>query len=252
MRTSRRDNAASANAPSGGYGQFCPVSMAAEVLCTRWTLILVRELLVGVTRFNDFRRALPRISPALLSKRLKELEAEGIISRRPTDEAGVFDYTLTDAGKDLWDVVEAMGLWGHRWLERHLSLQNLDPSLLMWDMRRRLNPDPMPSGRKVIQFQYPDLPSDKRHYWLVVEEGCDVDLCSVDQGFDVDLYVVTDLRTMTSIWMGLSKLEDELAERKIKLTGDRALQQSMAQWLGLSIFAPISRMVGENSASLTG
>ena len=227
----------------GGYGQFCPVSMASELLCTRWTMNIARELLSGSTRFNELRRGLPRISPALLSKRLKELEQEGIVARSPTEEPGVFAYELTPAGRDLWDVVEAMGLWGHRWLEKHLSLQNLDPSLLMWDMRRRLNPDPMPDARVVIQFIYPELKPDRRNWWLLVEKDSEVDLCQVDQGFNVDLFVVTDLRTMTSVWMGLSTLEDELKDGKIKLTGDKVLESSMAQWLGLSLFAGVERQV---------
>jgi DNA-binding HxlR family transcriptional regulator len=226
---------------NGGYGQFCPVSMAAELVCTRWTINVIRELLQGSSRFNDLRRGLPRMSPALLSKRLKELEAGGIIERTGTQGQGGVSYVLTPAGNALGDVVESIGRWGHRWLETHLSLQNLDPSLLMWDMRRRLNPDPMPPGRAVIQFVYPELSATRRQWWLLVDKGKDVDLCSIDPGFDVNLYVVTALRTMTSIWMGLSTLEEELNRHTVRLTGDAALQQSMSQWLGLNHFAKAER-----------
>ena len=125
--------------PHASYKQFCPLAMAAEVLCTRWTMVLLRELIAGSTRFNDLRRGVPKMSPTLLSQRLKDLEEAGIVERKPVpSERGVFEYHLTELGKDLRDVVIAMGMWGQKWVESTLSLKNLDPSLLMWDMRRNL------------------------------------------------------------------------------------------------------------------
>ena len=216
-----------------GYKQFCPVAMAAEILCTRWTMVLLRELVAGTTRFNDLRRGVPKMSPALLSTRLKELELAGVIERRPMpSERGVFEYHLTAAGQDLRAVVEAMGTWGQKWVESSISLKNLDPSLLMWDMRRNLDPKPLPKVRTVIQFLYSDLPPSKSHWWLVVEPRGDVDLCWSDPGFDIDLFVTTDLRTMTAIWMGLSTLD--VARAKMELLGPRAIVASMQTWLGLS------------------
>ena len=153
-----------------GYKQFCPLAMAAEVLCTRWTMVLMRELVAGSTRFNDLRRGVPKMSPTLLSQRLKELERAGIVTRRAiASETGVYEYRLTDAGRDIGPVVEAMGSWGQKWVESELSLRNLDPSLLMWDMRRNLNPEPLPRTRTVVQFLYSDLPPTKSLWWLVVE-----------------------------------------------------------------------------------
>lgn len=222
--------------PHAGYKQFCPLAMAAEVLCTRWTMVLMRELVAGTTRFNDLRRGVPRMSPTLLSLRLKELEVARIVRRREVkSERGVYEYHLTEAGKDLRAVVEAIGVWGQRWIEAQLSLRNLDPSLLMWDMRRNLNPEPLPKKRSVIQFLYPELPASKRKWWLVIESNGDVDLCWADPGFDVDLHITTDLRTMTAIWMGLTTVERE--KKKITLVGDRAIAASMQTWLGLSPFA---------------
>ena len=127
----------------------CPVAMAAEVLCTRWTVVLLRELVAGSTRFNDLRRGVPKMSPTLLSQRLKELEVAGIVERREvTSEKGIFEYCLTESGKDLRVVVEAVGFWGQKWVEARKSLKNLDPSLLMWDMRRNLNPTPLPNRKR--------------------------------------------------------------------------------------------------------
>jgi DNA-binding HxlR family transcriptional regulator len=218
------------------YKQFCPVAMAAELLCTRWTMVLLRELVAGSTRFNDLRRGVPRMSPTLLSQRLKELEAAGIVERRkPASAKGVFEYHLTAAGQAIRPIVEAMGFWGQKWIDTQQSLKNLDPSLLMWDMRRNLNPSPLPSRRTVIQFLYRDLPTARRSWWLVVEPQAGVDLCSIDPGFDVDLYVATDLRTMTAIWMGATTVAKE--GEKIVLTGAKDIARKMQSWLGLSPFA---------------
>ena len=220
----------------GSYGQFCPVAMAAEVVCSRWTALIVREMLCGSTRFNDLRRGVPLMSPTLLSKRLKELEHAGVIAAVPTAQAGVSDYRLTEAGEDLRPVVMALGIWGQRWVESSLSLKNLDPSLLMWDMRRSLDPTPLPPRRSTINFIYPEVPPAKRSWWLVIDEG-KVDLCSTNPGFEVDLYVRSSLRSMTSVWMGLSTVQSEIEAGQIELIGDKSLAQSIQQWLGLSPFA---------------
>lgn len=229
----------------GSYKQFCPVAMAAEILCTRWTVVLLREILAGSRRFNDLRRGVPRMSPALLSQRLKELEQAGVLARVASrDEAGVFEYHLTRSGRELEPIVEAFGIWGQRWVKSDLSLQNLDVQLLMWDMRRSLCTDPMPKRRSTIQFKYPDAPANQRSWWVIVgPDGGGVDLCSVDPGFDVDLYVVSDLRSMTAIWMGLDNVRAAVREDRVKLTGDRKLASDMQTWLGLSPFAKEKKLV---------
>lgn len=220
------------------YKQFCPVAMAAEILCSRWTVVLLRELVAGSTRFNDLRRGVPRMSPALLSQRLKDLEAAGIVEhRKSTTERGVREYHLTKSGKDLRSVVESFGIWGQRWVDAELSLGNLDPSLLMWDMRRTLVTQPMPERRCVVEFIYTDLPASQSNWWLIVEPTGEVDLCSVDPGFDVDLYVTTELRPMTMIWMGLSSVNKEKKNKTLTLVGDSQLAKTMQTWLGLSPFA---------------
>ena len=192
-----------------GYGQFCPVAMASEVICARWTPLILRELLCGSTRFNDLRRGVPRMSPTLLSKRLKELEQAGVIETKATGQAGIVEYHLTQAGQELRPIVMSLGIWGQRWVETQLSLKNLDPSLLMWDMRRSLDLTPMPPRRCTIQFHYPELPAARQHFWLVIDNRL-VDLCPVDPGYEVDLFVETSLRTMTAIWMGLTNVQAEL------------------------------------------
>jgi DNA-binding HxlR family transcriptional regulator len=228
----------------GSYNQFCPVAMAAEVLCSRWTLVLLRELVVGSTRFNELRRGVPRMSPALLSKRLKELEAAGIVSRSPVPgEPDVFEYRLTAAGRDLKPVVEAVGAWGQRWIETEASLKHLDPNLLLWDMRRNIDPQPLPRRRSVIQVIFSDLTAAQRNWWLLVTPDRGTDLCSVDPGFDVDLYLATDLRTMTEIWMGYTTIARAKESGKLTITGDRQLEADLAVWLRLSGFAKVDKLV---------
>jgi DNA-binding HxlR family transcriptional regulator len=228
----------------GGYKQFCPVAMAAEVLGARWTLVLLRELVAGSTRFNDLRRGVPRMSPALLSKRLKDLEAAGIVTRsRVADEPDTFEYRLTEAGRGLQPIIEAVGVWGQKWIETEASLGNLDPNLLMWDMRRNIDPTPMPRRRSTIQVIFKDLPDARRNWWLVVEPNEKVDLCSVDPGFEVDLYVSTDLRTMTEIWMGYSTVARAKDQKRLVMTGSRQLESAIGIWLKLSPFAKVERMV---------
>lgn len=221
---------------TAGYRQFCPVAMAAEVLCTRWTMLILRELLAGSTRFNELRKGVPRMSPALLSKRLDELEDASVITVTPAPETGGHRYELTDAGRALMPVVTSMGQWGQRWLEAQLSLKNLDPSLLMWDMRRNLDPKPLPAHRVVIQFLYPDAPRGQRRWWLVIERG-ETDLCSVDPGHDIDLRVSTDVKTMTGIWMGLETVAQAARENRMSLDGETRIAERMQDWLGLSPFA---------------
>jgi DNA-binding HxlR family transcriptional regulator len=205
-------------------------------------MVLVREMVAGSTRFNDLRRGVPRMSPSLLSQRLKELEAAGIVTRTlAADEPGVHEYRLTEAGRDLQSVVEAFGRWGQKWIETQATLKNLDPSLLMWDMRRNLDPSPLPARRTVISFSYPELAQARRNWWLVVEPTAEVDLCSADPGYDVDLWVTTDLRTMTAIWMGLMRVAD--VRNKIQLDGDPAIAQTMQTWLGLSPFSTQPKLV---------
>lgn len=228
----------------GSYNQFCPVAMAAEVLCSRWTFLVLRELVVGSTRFNEIRRGVPRMSPALLSKRLKDLEAAGIVGRRRiANEPGAFEYHLTEAGKDLKPIIEAVGDWGHKWVTTAATLKNLDPDLLMWDIRRNIDPDPLPPRRSTIQFIFKDRPKAGRNYWLVVEPGKPVDLCVVDPGFDVDLYLSTDLRTMTEIWMGYITVARARDDGRMMLTGNRRIETSLTTWLKLSIFAKVEKLV---------
>jgi DNA-binding HxlR family transcriptional regulator len=213
--------------------------MAAEIICSRWTVLILREMLCGSTRFNDIRRGVPRMSPTLLSKRLKELEEAGVIAEHATGQAGIVEYKLTEAGNELRGVVMALGVWGQRWVDSSASLRNLDPTFLMSGIRRHVVPASLPARRCTVQFIYPELSEGRkaRKSWWLVTDGGQVDLCVVDPGYDVDLYVSSSLRSMTAVWMGASTLKAEIEAGNISLTGDATVARSMEKWLGESPFA---------------
>lgn len=238
-------DAQEADVTEGSYKQFCPVAMASEVLCSRWTMIIIRELVCGSTRFNDLRRGVPRMSPALLSKRLRDLETAGIVSRVAAGgKSAGYEYRLTPSGRELEPIIKAFGNWGQRWMEVAPTLQNLDPELLMWDMRRSLVLPRLPRRRSVVQFIYSDLPLKKQRYWLVIEASGVVDVCSIDPGFDVNLFVKTDLRTMTAIWLGITGLGTAISDDAFLMVGDRELEESFPAWIGLSPFASEAKLAG--------
>jgi DNA-binding HxlR family transcriptional regulator len=212
-----------------GYGQFCPVSKAAEILCQRWTPLILRELLAGSSRFNEIRRGVPTCSPALLSKRLKELESAGILVRTVTGEGPV--YSLTEAGLELFPLIQGLGVWGQRWAQSTYGPDDLDPGLLLWDVRRFLAPGVFGERRVVVQLTFPSVPAKRRYYWVVVDED-EVDLCLTDPRFEVDVTLEADLRALTQVWMGDASFSDALADRRITLTGPRELTRLIPEWFG--------------------
>lgn len=223
-----------------GYGQFCPIALAAEILTERWTPLVIRELLCGSVRFNDLQRGVPRMSSALLAQRLKELQFAGIIERRRGK--GGFEYHLTPAGRELFPVVEKMGLWAQRWLRHEfVDTANLDPDLLMWDIRRNVVGRATPRDRRyVAEFQLSGVPISRRRYWLVFERGA-VDLCYRSPGFEVDLVVEASLRVLTQIWLGHIAIEQAVRENRVRLNGSRADITAFRLWFALSLFAPAGR-----------
>ncbi len=215
-----------------GYGQFCPVALAAEVFAERWTPLILRELSCGSHRFGDLHRGVPRMSRTLLARRLRSLEADGLVEH--TGDG----YYLTQAGADLVPVIDLLGRWGQRWATTSLPDADLDPALLMWDIHRRVPVELLPQRRVVVQFQFDEVP--KERYWLVLEPG-GVDVCYKDPGHAVDLYVTGSLRSLVSVWLGHTRYEQATAAGSIVLDGPRHLRAALPGWLGLSTFAPFGR-----------
>jgi len=219
------------------YHQFCPVAKAMELLDERWTLLVIREMLLGSRRFNELRRGVPRMSPTLLSKRLHELAVAGVVERR-TDGTDV-TYELTPAGQELRPVVEALGAWGTRWMGR-IGDRDLDPKLLLWDMRRSVVRDALPPGRSVVQFHFPDVPGRAARWWLVLTaDECDV--CDEDPGHEVDVTVRVGLRRMVEVWLGDVSWNTALRSGDLQLVGPSTLCRALPEWFTLSTFASVPR-----------
>ena len=221
------------------YYQFCPVAKAMELLDERWTMLLLRELILGGQRFNDLRRGLPRMSPALLSRRLTQLTHAGLVEKR-TDGADV-RYVLTPAGGELRPIVEAIGAWGTRWIGE-LGDEDLDPKLLLWDMHRNVDHDAVPVGRSVVLFTFSDVPAGVRDWWLVLTRQ-EADVCDADPGFPVNVTVRTSLRRMTEIWRGDVTWTDALRTRTVEVDGPQSQRRAVPGWFILSPFASVPRAV---------
>jgi DNA-binding HxlR family transcriptional regulator len=219
-----------------GYGQFCPIAKTSEILGERWTNLIIRELGAGSEAFNDLRKGLPLIPPATLSARLKSLEAAGVVAR--TDSEKGIRYSLTEAGLELKPIVLQMGIWGHRWARSKLTRDDLDPSLLMWDIHRTMNAEYFETGRTTLHFEFSDFKAKLRRWWLVIDDG-DVDVCMKDPGHEVDLKVTTDVRTLTGVWMGDIALGQALRDQRIRLAGPTQLKRDISTWLGKNYFADV-------------
>ncbi|GAB2499358.1 helix-turn-helix domain-containing protein [Promicromonospora xylanilytica] len=219
------------------YGQFCPVAKAMEVLDERWTLLVVRELLAGSTRFNELRRGNPKMSPALLAKRLRSLERAGVVLRHETD--GHVGYRLTQAGEELRPLVEGLGAWGTRWVGG-LGEADLDPHLLMWDMRRTVPVSAWPRERTVVAFRFDGVPPPVARWWLVVRDG-EVDVCDYDPGFEPTVTVSAALRTLVRVWRGDLSWQGALRAQDVTLEGPAEARRELPGWLGQSTLAVVPR-----------
>jgi DNA-binding HxlR family transcriptional regulator len=229
------------------YYQFCPVSKAMELLDERWTLLVLRELLAGSEHFGDLRRGLPRMSPSLLSRRLRQLARAGIVDRH--DERGEVRYRLAPAGRELRPVIEALGAWGTRWIGE-LGDEDLDPQLLLWDMHRNIDHAAVPGGRTVIQFRFPDLDARTRDWWLVITPG-EADVCDADPGYPVAVTVTATLRHMTRVWRGDLSWPEALRAGAVEIRGPQELRRAVPGWFTLSPFASVPRPANHDAAPRT-
>ena len=220
-----------------GYGQFCPVAKATEVVGDKWTMLILRELLLGTCRFSEFQRSMSRISPTVLNKRLRMLEDKGVIIKKPISGQRGCEYRLTPAGRELEPMVDSLAVWGMRWARGQMTDDDLDVEFLMWDIRRRIDTKSLPDGEIVLCFIFNDL--DKYKTWWLVIDGDDVDLCTQDTGKDVDLYMTSTLRTMIEIWEGDTDLRAAMRDDRVIAMGARHLIRSMSDWFGLCAHAHV-------------
>ena len=214
-----------------GYGQYCPIVRAVEVLGERWSMLIVRDLLLGTTRFNDLARGLPGLSRSLLSRRLRQLELAGIVVKRDAE------YHLTPAGLDLEPIVFGLGAWGARWAFGPPKEEELDPEVLLWWAHTRIDATVLPDRRVVLAFV---LSEPRFHAWLVVDDA-GVSVCKADPGFEVDATLTTPVATLSEVWLGRIPIVDAMRRGDLVVTGRREVVDAVPRALLLSQIADVVR-----------
>jgi DNA-binding HxlR family transcriptional regulator len=198
-----------------------------ELLDERWTMLVIRELLCGSRHFNALRRGVPRMSPSLLSARLRTLVRAGVVERH--EDGKQVTYRLTPAGEQLRPIVESLGQWGLRWIPE-LGDEDYDPHLLMWDLHRNVDLTAVPAGRTVLRFTFPDVAPEERNWWVVIDAD-GVDLCRFDPGHPVTATVETDLRTLTRVWRGQLTWPQAQRSGAMHVQGPSQVARSLPRWL---------------------
>jgi DNA-binding HxlR family transcriptional regulator len=231
----------------GTYRQFCPIAKASEILAERWTFLIVRELLLGSHHFSELERGLTAIPRSLLVHRLRSLESAGLLLRECAANGRTHAYRLTEAGNELAGVLDQLGTWGQRWVNDEIRPQDIDPSLLMWNMRRRLNKHLLPPRRVVVQFDFEGVKSET--YWLIIDRG-EIEVCKTNSGFEPDLFVRADVRAMIAVWLGRLDMSHALQVGSIELEGPRELVSAFPDWLALSPFAHVKSARGVQFRSI--
>jgi DNA-binding HxlR family transcriptional regulator len=223
-----------------GYGQYCPIAKAVELVGERWSMLIVREMLVGAGHFNEIARGLPGISRTLLSKRLRQLERTGLIER----ETG--RYLLTPSGRDLAPLVFGLGDWAQRWILTDPEPEELDPTLLIWWGHTRLRTEFLPDSRTVLEFRFLD---HENRYWLVVEPSAGTSICQFDPGFGVEAVITTDLLTLHRVWNGREEFRDALRGERIRLNGAGPILKRLPKVLSIATLGEMAESARHVGAS---
>ena len=219
-----------------GYDQFCPIAKAAEIFCERWTALVIRNLGAGAQRFSDLHRGVPHMSATLLTRRLRQLEAEGLVERRRSDTGKTWTYHLTDAGAEFLPLVGGLGIWGQRWTRRELSEGELDLGLLIWGLEFSVDPAAFGPKRHVVRLDVSDQPAHKRHYWFVCENGS-LDLCVSDPGGETDLFLEATLANIIHVYRGDIPLSAAMEDGRLNVDGPPKLVRRLHHWFNFSEMA---------------
>lgn len=226
------------------YGQFCPLALAAEFLCSRWTILILRELLLGSRSFNDISRGVARMSRTLLSARLKELTERGIVTKQQKRSSRHAQYQLTKAGEALSSVVFGMADWSQEWLQLEPSLENLDADHLFWSLRRSAKPHAGLPNPFIVHIYLTDQTEKHQNAWLVFKEG-EVELCIVDHDYEVDVQIEATTENLTKLYMGWSDFSDSIRKNRVMLHGPQKYTDIAHLWLGRSRLADIRKQPRE-------
>lgn len=227
------------------YNQFCPVAKAAEIFCERWTALILRDLALGATRFSDLQRGVPLASPTLLSHRLRQLEAEGIVTRRQADDRRGWTYHLSKAGEEFVPIVMALGIWGQRWSRRELAEHELNLGLLLWALEKGAHPEHFGDARTIVELEFTDQPEKRRRWWFLNEKGrCELCLKRPDR--QAQLYVAVSLPDLIRVWRGDLSLSTAIGDGRIEVHGSARLRKAFRHWLAISTLADIKPMNASN------
>ena len=219
------------------YGQFCPIAKATEIIGEKWTLLVVRELLMGGTRFSELQRGLSLMSPTMLSKRLNTLEEHGLVLKKKISNQKGYEYFPTKSCSELLPIIKTLGDWGMRWARSNLTETDYDVELLMLYLQRSIVPENLPGNESVIRFKFTDI-EDMSEWWLVVTDD-QIDICIKDPGKDVDVYFTSTVKTMADIWMGDTTHRKAMAGGELKIVGNNALTRDVTAWMKLSVFVDL-------------
>lgn len=217
-----------------GYGQFCPVAKGAEIIATRWTPLVLRELMSGERSFNDIHRGVPLMSRALLAERLRQLERDGIVAKSRDAKSKGHHWHLTKSGDGLREVIDVLGRWGLHYGRDRVTDDDYDSTVLMWALRRRANRDALPDRRTVVRFELTGVARCKtaiRRHWLVLERS-NVDACSKDPGYPVDATISGAISDLVAVYLGHATWRDA-TRRKLRVDGDRQVTRNLERWLRL-------------------
>jgi DNA-binding HxlR family transcriptional regulator len=226
------------------YGDYCAVQLAAEVVADRWTPLIIRELVLGNTRFNDIARAMPGISRSLLVQRLRHLEKKGVLETWPSPTGRGHEYHLTPAGKDLERVIDSLARWATEWLFDELRPHDVPPTTLMWWMHRRVNQEALPPVRTVVEFRH--TAPEPGTYWLVLDRT-DVSLCQQHPGFDVDLVATASTGDFADVFQGVRTWPEAVDEGRIDVAGPPKLARALPRWFLWSPWAEVTRERAERA-----
>lgn len=219
------------------YGQFCPIAKATEIIGEKQTLLIIRELLMGGSRFNEIQRGLSLISPTLLSKRLDSLSEQGLVLKKKIPNQKGFEYFPTESCQQLLPIIRSLGDWGMCWARSNLTDKDYDVDLLMLYLKRSIVPDQLIGNETVIRFMFTDI--EKHPDWWLVVIGDKIDLCVKDPGKNIDIYFTSTVKTMADIWMGDSTYKQSIKAGTLKLVGDKYLRNNITTWMNSSIFSDI-------------
>ena len=216
------------------YGQFCSVAKATEIIGEKWTVLIIRELLMGGTRFNELQRGLSLISPTLLSKRLDALVEKGLVVKKRIPSQKGYEYFPTESCQQLLPVIQQLGDWGMEWARSNLSEKDYDVEFLMLYLKRSIDTEQLIGRETIIRFKFTDFLS-LPDWWMVIT-GEEIDLCDKDPGKNVDVYFTTTVKTMADIWMGKGSYQQSIADNNLTLVGDKYLINSITRWMKNSTF----------------